>query len=64
MDVILGVLMHCIVFSNSWDISGAVLVVGYQLFQITKAPLTNRMQSAALNSRNFTGGAINDASHP
>eukprot|EP00966_Prymnesium_polylepis_P223100 5161030-Prymnesium_polylepis.1 len=28
------------------------------------AQRSNRLESAALNSRNFTGGAINDASHP
>ena len=43
-------------------------VGGFNIFAMAMvngvAQRSNRLQSAALNSRNFTGGAINDASHP
>ena len=42
MDVLLGVLVHCIMFSNSWDISGAMGDVWNKDLIFTKAPLTGR----------------------
>ena len=43
-------------------------VGGFKVFAMAMvngvAQRSNRLQSAAVNSRNFTGGAINDASHP
>ena len=46
MYVILGVLMHCIVISNSWDISGAMGDVWNKYLIFTKAPLKPAVHSS------------------